>query len=1291
MAVRDVYSQNCDFTINVPQDITICEESSVLLDGSIIGNYLSFQWTGTNGYSNSNNLSPTVFVNQTTTFTLKALSDPSLNLIVNGDFSAGNGGFTTSYTYMPDLPGVQNELWNEGTYTVVSNPNFVHSNFSPCTDHGGGGDMMVVNGAASLQQVWCQTISVTPNTDYIFEAYATSVEPSSPAILQFAIDGVLLGSPFGLGGGTCNWQQFYATWNSGGSTNVQICITNQNTAASGNDFALDDIFFGELCRDEEDFTVTLSIFDLFPPTSPYLDCNNPVTELTVIPLPTISGYGYEWSTTNGTIATSPNLSEISVLTSGDYTVTVTNQDGCTITQQYEVTADFALPSLEVYGDLTLDCTQKSSVLTASADINVTNYTWTLPNYVQVFGPSITANAAGVYEVSAVGANGCIGTTMVTVTTENNNIDYTADSSGVLSCAVQAIDIFLDLQTNIDSIRWSGPSIISQNPTKDTLSVGASGFYVYELFLGIDCSVKDSVYIDVLPPSFSYVLEVPDTLSCITTQTEISIQNTADLSDIKWYFDNGLISTQNTATANNTGVYYSVLTDLNGCTKIDSILVNGDYSLPVFSVMADSIDCIDKLGQFFTSNVHQGTYLWEGNGFMSTDQNPEFSLEGNYTLTVTGTNGCTETATYYLPSSQNFPSISTDIMPITCDNPTGVLNIITTIPTVVQWVDQNGNTGVGNNILSSLSNTYTITATAANGCVAINAFSIPIDTLHPTLGVIPPALLTCSQTSAIPSIQNGQYDSFVWSSTVFIDSTNLTPTFRMPGSYMLTLRNRNGCATSQIFTITENKTKPSFSASAMDLSCKMPVTNLVLTGASDQNYTLIDNNVPIQHGYVISQPGTYAIRAINSLGCDSTISLEIKGNFDKPIIDPRPILINCNQSQVWASDRIIDPKLEYTWVTGQGMVNADSFLVSSAQNLKLVAINEYGCESEALVAITADFDKPNITINGEDVIKCTQTSTTLLTATDIQSPGIMWQVDGMTISTQPDITITLPGKYDVSITNPNNGCSDIRSIIITKQPNLEQIDMDVKQPLCFGDKGSIRYSAIVGGTAPYTALIDNNIILQHTNLSLNSGSHVLQVTDINGCTLTRNIMIDQVFDFQVNAGRDTIINLGTSYKIQAVSDVAWSALSEITWSPSQTLSCDDCPDPVANPEKDTEYTITIIDDNGCIREDKVWIRVKFEKGFTVPNIMNPESTSGNQKFTIFPVFESIDVIRSLSIYDRWGNKLFDAKDIPPGDPAFGWNGTFGGRALQPGVCVWVAEILYKDNTSEVVSGDVTIVK
>ena len=162
---------------------------------------------------------------------------------VNGRFDSGNTGFSSEYTYVANGAG-QLELWPEGYYSVWTNPNDLHSNFSACTDATGTGKFMIINGnSIANKYMWRQTINVDPNTLYYFVTEIASVHTTSPARLQFSVNGSLLGSVINASATTCQWDQFYATWNSGSNTTATISIVNQNTATSGNDFALDNIAF----------------------------------------------------------------------------------------------------------------------------------------------------------------------------------------------------------------------------------------------------------------------------------------------------------------------------------------------------------------------------------------------------------------------------------------------------------------------------------------------------------------------------------------------------------------------------------------------------------------------------------------------------------------------------------------------------------------------------------------------------------------------------------------------------------------------------------------------------------------------------------------------------------------------------------------------------------------------------------------------------------------------------------------------------------------------------------------
>ncbi|MBS1581018.1 MAG: gliding motility-associated C-terminal domain-containing protein [Bacteroidetes bacterium] len=236
----------CNNPPTLGNDTTLCAGETLLITPG--PGFMSYLWDNGSPF----NLRA---VSETGTYTCTVQTDVLLeNAVVNGDFSEGAAGFTSDY--VPGTGGTWGLLSAEGTYAVTTNAQNVHNNFSPCNDHSGSGNMLVVNGAATAgATIWCQTVPVTPNTDYAFSTWLSSVTPSNPAVLQFTIDGVLLGTPFTASGTTCDWQEFHVTWNSGASTSVQLCITNQNTAEDGNDFALDEITLSPFCT----YTVSIDV------------------------------------------------------------------------------------------------------------------------------------------------------------------------------------------------------------------------------------------------------------------------------------------------------------------------------------------------------------------------------------------------------------------------------------------------------------------------------------------------------------------------------------------------------------------------------------------------------------------------------------------------------------------------------------------------------------------------------------------------------------------------------------------------------------------------------------------------------------------------------------------------------------------------------------------------------------------------------------------------------------------------------------------------------------------------
>jgi hypothetical protein len=171
------------------------------------------------------------------------------NLLVNGDISSGNTGFSSGYTYSPG------NLVPTGMYDVVSNPNDDNPPGASMGDHTTGtGLMLAVNGSSNAAQVvWSETINVATNTSYVLSGWAASwgdlngsgLDPA-PAVLVFSVNGTPVGNPLRLPAQDAAWTNFGTVWNSQLATQAVIQVTDLVTDWVGNDFALDDMFFAPL-------------------------------------------------------------------------------------------------------------------------------------------------------------------------------------------------------------------------------------------------------------------------------------------------------------------------------------------------------------------------------------------------------------------------------------------------------------------------------------------------------------------------------------------------------------------------------------------------------------------------------------------------------------------------------------------------------------------------------------------------------------------------------------------------------------------------------------------------------------------------------------------------------------------------------------------------------------------------------------------------------------------------------------------------------------------------------------
>jgi hypothetical protein len=308
-------------------DTTICQGGQAQLSAS--GGGVSYFWSS---YPTDPSLlipqqqNPVVSPQVSTMYVVQS-NIATGNLILNGAFELGVMGFNSEYV------NNQASIVAEGTYAVVNDAHTVHPNFFCNQDHTtGSGKFMAVNGAGVANvKVWYLTLnSVQPGVRYEFSTWITSLHETNPAILQFSINGELMGQPFQAYPYTCTWYQFFHLWDSGENDQATISIVNQNTILSGNDFALDDISFATVLVYYD--TVWVEVLPQFnsPFEAPDFACTRELV--------TVDYTGnapdtadFHWDFDGGTIlsGSGPGPYEITYLTPGNPVVSLwVEGDGC---------------------------------------------------------------------------------------------------------------------------------------------------------------------------------------------------------------------------------------------------------------------------------------------------------------------------------------------------------------------------------------------------------------------------------------------------------------------------------------------------------------------------------------------------------------------------------------------------------------------------------------------------------------------------------------------------------------------------------------------------------------------------------------------------------------------------------------------------------------------------------------------------------------------------------------------------------------------------------------------------
>jgi gliding motility-associated-like protein len=349
---------------------------------------------------------------------------------------------------------------------------------------------------------------------------------------------------------------------------------------------------------------------------------------------------------------------------------------------------------------------------------------------------------------------------------------------------------------------------------------------------------------------------------------------------------------------------------------------------------------------------------------------------------------------------------------------------------------------------------------------------------------------------------------------------------------------------------------------------------------------------------------------------------------------------------------------------------------------VTATDSVGCIGHDTVTVT-DFDPPVVSA-GNDIEIC-QGETTTLTASG--ALVYVWQPSG-TLSCSsciaPVANPTTTTGYRV-IGKDGNGCADTGFVTIHVIEKVE-VTVDSARNVCLGDKVML---GATGGTyynwTPAGSLLGP--FLPNPIASPQTTTTYQVIITENRCftdTLYQTVTVLPLPAVDIMPGFFAIP--GAIVRLTTTTANA----STITWAPPEGLSCTDCFQPLATLQRTIIYIAEVTDNAGCKARDTIRIVVGCNQdAFFMANTFTPNNDGRNDYF--YPQGLGVNMIHRFMIYNRWGEIVFSATDIPVNTPERGWDGTYHGKEVPPDVFMYVLEAVCPDGTPIVVKGDITVVR
>jgi large repetitive protein len=989
------------------------------------------------------------------------------------------------------------------------------------------------------------------------------------------------------------------------------------------------------------------------------------------------------------------------LANGNYTINITDANGCTATDVAQLVAPNS-PNIYSVQVAPASCNPNNNGTSQVLANNGTpGYNYSING--STFGSSNNFNAltANTYTASVQDSKGCIGTKTFQILTTPGVIVNSSNINSITCNGANNGSVVVNAGTGTLPYNFTSQPNNVTNTTGQFSNLSAN---IYSINITDANGCTSQALINISEPAVHVINNITATPpSCFNGNNASLLITTSGGTGTKTYVLSPGNITNTTGSFNGllgNATYGVLVSDANNCSTSSTVFISQPTAININNVATTDVTCNGANDATLSVSANGGIGTLSYSVGTATNTTGSFNNLGGgiFTITITDANNCTATSSVNIFEPSAIQVVNNNTVAVSCAGAqNGSINVsaiggVGALTYKLLPGNINNFTGTFTGLAGG---SYTVSIRDTNNCIT-NVF----------FGITEPQALIINNVSTqdvlcfgantgsitVNSTGGNGGNIFTINPNIGSNANNGTFTNLTANTYSIVISDSKSCSTSTLVTINQSSGINLVIDSLGDITCNSTNNGFIFTeasgGAFPYLYTLLPPvNVNATGDFVNLSAGNYTVTVLDDNGCTTSLSNII-------INQPTPISFtsfvqtnvvcysNISGSINAAANGGGGSTYTYTLLPMNEVNTTGIFdsLLSGTYTLQVV--DNLGCTKDTILFIqqNAEIQLTNLDLKSPTCYGGSDGSIKFLPVGGVAP--LLFAINNGAYTKDTFYQNLSAGTYFFSMID-TLGCTNDTTLILT-QPDSLTIRIDsTKDVYCFPQKTGAIYSTASGGNGnSYNYILSpvNKITSTGIFQNIGIGTYTVIARDELGCSATQSVTLIESTEVMV----PTIST--TSLDCIYFGDNATATIQIVGgYQPYTYLWSNGDITATADSLGYGEHTVVVIDNEGCKINDTTFVDASSCCEVYVPNAFSPNGDNVNETWT--PRAKGTLSEYNLAIYDRWGNKVFSTNTANES-----WDGTYKGVEMNMDTYFYLLKYQCTfDNQKRIEKGDITLLK